>query len=333
MNLSLLFVTIYLSILLLLIIVQNIVFAAVEPDLKATQRIRTLNTVVVTQTPALPLMRTTSDGASFQPPFPQDDPNFVGQWYSISNTFQPRWKISVNAYDFHRGIDLWNETIAAVPIVSIGTGVLHQVINSTSSGGGRTIMIEHTLPTAISSGPTKFHGRDIVRVFSVYNHLDSIDTTILNAAIGSSVAKGQLLGRMGQTGDTSFTHLHFETRLVGYLLLSPVSSHCRKSCFANIKMLHRFRSSRSSVFVYSCEYLWTKIHRANSASQLFLRLRSSLQHNERSSRLRSNRHKLWHCRDESSRGHERFNDRAARRFASHQRVLEFDSWCFPIYKH
>ena len=28
--------------------------------------------------------------------------------------------------------------------------------------------------------------------------------------------KGTEIGTMGQTGETSFTHLHFETRLVGY---------------------------------------------------------------------------------------------------------------------
>ena len=77
-----------------------------------------------------------------------------------------------------------------------------------TSGGGNTVVIE----TRLAVNAT-FHGRAVDRVFSYYNHLNSIDAAM---TVGATVTAGQAVGTMGQTGDMTFTHLHFETRLVGY---------------------------------------------------------------------------------------------------------------------
>ena len=74
--------------------------------------------------------------------------------------------------------------------------------------------------------------RTINKYYSYYLHLNS--TAALSE--GDAVSKGAEIGTMGQTGETSFTHLHFETRLVGcqlgpwdniFRLVSKVSYYVR----------------------------------------------------------------------------------------------------------
>ncbi|CAE7228192.1 unnamed protein product [Symbiodinium natans] len=74
-------------------------------------------------------------------------------------------------------------------------------------GGGNVVVLEHLLTST-----AKFHDRTINKYYSYYLHLNS--TAALSE--GDAVSKGAEIGTMGQTGETSFTHLHFETRLVGY---------------------------------------------------------------------------------------------------------------------
>ena len=71
---------------------------------------------------------------------------------------------------------------------------------------GQLILLEATAVLGNFTNVSK------LRYYSYYLHLNSI------AALseGDVVSKGTEIGTMGQTGDTSFTHLHFETRLVGY---------------------------------------------------------------------------------------------------------------------
>ena len=50
---------------------------------------------------------------------------------------------------------------------------------------------------------------------TLYGHLSEV-----YAKTGDRVARGQVVGRMGSTGRSTGTHLHFETRKNG-ILLSP----------------------------------------------------------------------------------------------------------------
>lgn len=126
---------------------------------------------------------------------------------AISSPFGPRWKISSNRFDFHRGIDYFDADDTELYAIADGVVFDHRDFVD----GGTTTIIEHQLsnPTAVM-----FHDRQINKVFAYYNHLLRRSTSV-----GQAVKKGQVIGTMGQTGTTTFTHLHFTTRLVGYCTL------------------------------------------------------------------------------------------------------------------
>eukprot|EP00939_MAST-03C_sp_MAST-3C-sp1_P000042 g42.t1 len=79
-------------------------------------------------------------------------------------------------------------------------------------GGGNVVVIEHDL----SFFNATFHDRQVEKWFSYYMHLNAMKA---NIAAGDPVTMGEEIGTMGQTGTTSFTHLHFEARLNGYCSL------------------------------------------------------------------------------------------------------------------
>ena len=137
--------------------------------------------------------------------------------WQISSTFGPRWKSSSSRWDYHGGIDMYDER--DTPIVSIGDGVVYDLPYYTS--GGRSVVILHTLASPIS-----FHGQSITKLYSVYMHLDS---RAAGLSEGDNVTRGQVIGLMGDSGQTTFVHLHFETRLgtlcsLPYQMSNPSSS-------------------------------------------------------------------------------------------------------------
>lgn len=158
--------------------------------------LRELSTAQVSQAPDIPRF----DGTDTAPP--------VSKPLQISSSFGPRWKASQSRDDFHRGIDYFDDLDA--PIYACQNGTVFQVHTEAAGsmpGGGNVLVLEHAL-----SSTAKFHDRVINKYYSYYLHLNSI------AALseGDVVSKGTEIGTMGQTGETSFTHLHFETHLVGY---------------------------------------------------------------------------------------------------------------------
>ncbi|CAK9033808.1 Uncharacterized metalloprotease HI_0409 [Durusdinium trenchii] len=161
----------------------------------ASEIMSQLETVQVTRSPEVPSFH----NSSWTSPVPKPA--------SISSPFGPRWKISSDRYDFHRGIDYFDED--DTELYAIADGVVFQHREFTD--GGTTTVIEHELE---NPSDAMFHDRKINKVFSYYNHLNSRTTTE-----GQAVQKGEVIGRMGQTGSTTFTHLHFTTRLVGYCTL------------------------------------------------------------------------------------------------------------------
>ena len=122
---------------------------------------------------------------------------------AISSTFGPRWKASAERDDFHLGIDYYGALGA--PLLAIGDGRVAGVYPNGSAAypnGGNVIVVEHAIP------PRAFHERSVDRVFAVYLHADTIAV-----AADAAVTRGQQIGTMGETGDTEFVHLHFETRV------------------------------------------------------------------------------------------------------------------------
>lgn len=157
------------------------------------------------------------------PPLLAADPLFdppVPHPHQISSTFGPRWKTSASRYDFHPGIDWYDAE--GTPVTAIGDGVVDGVHPDGSAAfpdGGNVLVVRHTLPA-----PLTFHGQVVDRVYAVYLHLSSFAV-----ADGSAVARGQVVGAIGHTGDTTFDHLHFEIRVqtvcsMQYQALNPTAS-------------------------------------------------------------------------------------------------------------
>lgn len=98
----------------------------------------------------------------------------------------------------HRGIDIANST--GTPIVSAGDGVVGRT--GVIGTYGNVIMVTHSVNGKIYT--------------TLYAHLSSI-----NVSPGQSVAKGQVIGRMGNTGRSSGPHLHFEFHVGGWTGYGP----------------------------------------------------------------------------------------------------------------
>ena len=92
----------------------------------------------------------------------------------------------------HRGIDLAAPKDARVVAVRAGT----VVFSSYHGGYGNLITLEHDDGYA-----------------SLYGHLNSMEVKI-----GEKVKAGQLIGRVGSTGNSTGPHLHFEWRRNGEAL-------------------------------------------------------------------------------------------------------------------
>lgn len=102
----------------------------------------------------------------------------------ISSVFGWRWG------RIHRGIDIAAPT--GTPVYAADSGYV--IYTGTQRSYGRMIKIDH------GGG----------RVVTLYAHLSSI-----NVSTGTRVEKGQLIGRVGATGNATGSHLHFEVHLDG----------------------------------------------------------------------------------------------------------------------
>ncbi|MEO1062681.1 MAG: M23 family metallopeptidase [Actinomycetota bacterium] len=102
---------------------------------------------------------------------------------TLTSGFGPRWG------RMHQGIDIAAPT--GSPIAAADGGV---VIHSGSLGGyGQTVIVDH--------------GGGIV---TLYAHMSE-----RIAGNGQSVSRGELIGRIGSTGNSTGPHLHFEVRVNG----------------------------------------------------------------------------------------------------------------------
>ena len=102
---------------------------------------------------------------------------------TITSGFGARWGKT------HKGVDLWSVTEERTPIRAAQEGVVIEA-GSHRSGYGRMVVIDHG---------------DGLQTF--YAHL----RTIL-VVTGQQVKTGEIVGYMGNTGDSTGYHLHFEVR-------------------------------------------------------------------------------------------------------------------------
>lgn len=93
----------------------------------------------------------------------------------------------------HHGVDFANSI--GTPVVSAADGVVSYA--STFSTYGNAVMVTHSI-----DGQT---------YTSLYAHLNSI-----NVSVGQTVSKGQQIGTLGNTGNSTGPHLHFEIHVGGW---------------------------------------------------------------------------------------------------------------------
>lgn len=110
--------------------------------------------------------------------------------------------------EFHNGIDIAGVE-GATNVIAVYTGEVISVVSNCSSGDtscnegyGNTIILSH------SNGD-----------YTVYAHLASIDSSV---SVGSTVQKGQLIGKVGSTGETNSSNLHYEIRVGGNTIWNAV---------------------------------------------------------------------------------------------------------------
>ncbi len=92
--------------------------------------------------------------------------------------------------EFHYGSDIANSV--GTPVVSAADGIISHA--GPMGTYGNVIMVTHSINGQIFT--------------TVYAHLSAINTSV-----GQSVSKGQLVGKMGSTGRSTGSHLHFEVHV------------------------------------------------------------------------------------------------------------------------
>jgi len=118
----------------------------------------------------------------------------VNGFYYISSPYGYRtW--SNGSTEFHKGIDIAGAGICGKPISAAADGVVLTAGYNTG-GYGNYVVIDH----GISSSGNRFTTH--------YGHMSSIAVSA-----GQTVSKGQTIGYVGTTGQSTGYHLHFEIRI------------------------------------------------------------------------------------------------------------------------
>lgn len=139
------------------------------------------------ETDAKPNSEESSDGASPSAETVQADASSVGLIWPLQGTltseYGPRWG------RMHNGIDISHQDQDA-PILAAGSGVVRDAYHH-SGGYGNLVTIDH------GGGYETY-----------YAHLSRI-----KVQEGQQVNQGEVLGLMGQTGNATGSHVHFELRI------------------------------------------------------------------------------------------------------------------------
>lgn len=120
---------------------------------------------------------------------------------SISSGFGSRVSPCRGCSSNHEGVDITPGSGA--PVLAIAAGVVTAA--GWSGGYGMQVTIQHVV--------------DGVTVTSVYGHMQSGSLAV---DVGAPVAIGQQIGRVGNTGSSTGTHLHFEIRVDGGRAIDPL---------------------------------------------------------------------------------------------------------------
>lgn len=119
-----------------------------------------------------------TDLGNFQWPFPLD---------TVTSEYGPR------SGRIHEGIDFGlAPAVAGAPIIAAGDGVV--AVRTYSSGWGNYVRLTHTLDGG-------------QQVSTLYAHM----VEPAPVSVGQSVQKGDVIGHVGNTGNSFGAHLHFET--------------------------------------------------------------------------------------------------------------------------
>ena len=115
------------------------------------------------------------------------------RWCYISSKYGYR-DPSISGWGFHGGIDLagGNGALHGAPVYATRAGKVISAVTS-DSGYGIYVLIDH------GDGYS-----------SLYAHM-----SVRYVSTGDTVAKGQMIGRVGDTGNSRKAHLHFEIRYYG----------------------------------------------------------------------------------------------------------------------
>jgi len=117
----------------------------------------------------------------------------------LTSYFGPRAAPCAACSSYHHGIDYTPGYGAAVHAIADGV-----VVSRNISGLGTFVTLQHTI--------------DGMTVYSVYGHLVAGS----NTPVGTHVRMGDVIGRAGNTGDTSGPHLHLAIMLGDYNFIDPL---------------------------------------------------------------------------------------------------------------
>jgi murein DD-endopeptidase MepM/ murein hydrolase activator NlpD len=128
-----------------------------------------------------------------------------------SSPFGMRFDPFYKRWQLHAGVDI--AAGGGTPIRAAASG---RVIRAGWAGGyGNYTCISHGLYT----GPGQYHDRGIA---TCYGHQSRI-----GVRVGQRVSRGQVIGRVGETGAATGYHLHFEVRINGRPIQPvPWLPHC-----------------------------------------------------------------------------------------------------------
>ena len=130
-----------------------------------------------------------------------------GDYRDIGSTFMYRTEIDTNSADFHRAIDIGGDK--GDNIVAAYPGTFWGYRNY--SGAGRTVRLRHKFPQSFT-----YKGRTVSHFYTWYSHLNHEGTkAIIDDWVyrETEISSGQLIGKMGQSGETQVVHLDFAVRI------------------------------------------------------------------------------------------------------------------------